>query len=43
MTFKAIKNLYKRGRITIEGVADAVEKGLISAAQYTEITGEAFK
>lgn len=40
--FKAIQNLYKRGRINKDGVADAVRKGIITAEQYTEITGEAY-
>lgn len=38
--YNAILNLYKRNRITKAAVADAVKKGIITAGQYTEITGE---
>lgn len=41
--YKAIKNLYKRGRIDKSGVAEAVEKGMITPEQYAEITGEDYK
>lgn len=40
--FKAIQNLYKRGRIDKAGVASAVVKGMITAAEYTKITGEVY-
>lgn len=40
--FKAIANLYKRGRIDKAGVLDAVAKGLITAEEYGRITGEAY-
>ena len=37
---KAINTLYRAKRITIEGVRQAVEKGVITKEQYTEITGK---
>ena len=40
--YNAILNLYRRKHITKMGVADAVKKGIITADQYTEITGEAY-
>ena len=40
--FKAIQNLYKHGRLDKNGVADAVVKGLITAAEYQTITGEEY-
>lgn len=40
--FKAIQNLYKRGRITKAGVYDAVAKGIINEEQYIQITGEVY-
>ena len=40
--FKAIQNLYNRGRLDKHGVADAVAKGLITAVEYEQITGEAY-
>ena len=39
---KAIRTLYRAKRITIEGVRQAVEDGLITEAEYTEITGEQY-
>ena len=36
---KAINNLYKRGKITIEGVAQAVKDGTITPEEYEMITG----
>lgn len=38
--FERIKKLYDEGRIFEDGVRNAVSKGLITAAQYKEITGE---
>lgn len=38
--FEAIRNLYKRGRIDVEGVRAAAAKGLITAEQCAEILGE---
>lgn len=40
---KAVRTLYRAKRITIDGVRKAVADGLITAAEYTEITGEVFK
>ena len=39
---KAIKTLYRAKRITIEGVKQAVVDGIITEAEYTEITGEQY-
>lgn len=39
---KAINTLYKANRITIDGVRQAVEDGIITPAEYTEITGEEY-
>ena len=40
---KAIRTLYKAGRITLEGVKQAVVEGVITEEQYTEITGKEYK
>lgn len=40
---KAIRTLYRAKRITIEGVRQAVEDGLITAEEYAKITGEEYK
>ena len=37
---KALANLYRRNKITIEGLKKAVNDGTITANEYTEITGE---
>lgn len=37
---KALQNLYKRGKITIEGLQKAVEDGIITEAEYHLIVGE---
>lgn len=39
---KAIRTLYRAKRITIEGVRQAVEDGIITAEQFSEITGEQY-
>lgn len=39
---KAIRTLYRMGRITIDGVRQAVVDGLITAEDYKEITGETY-
>ena len=39
---KAIQTLYRAGRITKEGVRQAVEKGIITTQEYYIITGEYF-
>ena len=45
MTVKAsaIKTLYRAKRITIEGVHQAVENGLITVAEFEEISGKEYK
>ena len=40
---KAIRTLYRAKRITIDGVRQAVVDGLITEAEYTEITGEVYQ
>jgi hypothetical protein len=40
--YNAILNLYRRNRITKSAVASAVQKGVITADQYADITGEAY-
>ncbi len=42
MTFARIKWNYEKGLWSKQMVALAVRKGVISAAQYTEITGEGY-
>ena len=39
---KAIKTLYKAKRITIDGVKQAVVDGIITEAEFTQITGEEY-
>lgn len=38
---KAIRTLYRAKRISIDGVKQAVVDGIITEAEYTEITGKA--
>ncbi len=40
---KKIEKWYKQGLWTAEMVANAVKKGIITAADYEEITGEAYE
>ena len=40
---KAIKTLYRAGRISIEGVGRAVADGIITEAEYGMITGLEYK
>ena len=40
---KAIRTLYRAKRISIEGIRKAVEDGLISPAEYKEITGKEYE
>lgn len=40
--FERIKALYKSGKLSKDGVANAVELGLITAEQYAEIVGEEY-
>lgn len=39
---KAIRTLYRAKRVTLESVKKLVGDGLITAAQYTEITGKEY-
>lgn len=39
---RAILTLYRVKRITIGGVKQAVVSGVITAAEYVQITGEAY-
>jgi uncharacterized XkdX family phage protein len=41
--FKTIKNFYDKGLWSKAKVADAVEKGLITAEEYELITGEPYE
>ena len=43
MSFEIIKRNYDRGLWTKQMVSKAVEKGVITAKQYKEITGEIYK
>ena len=43
MTYETILKNYKRGLWNKKMVAMAVRKGIISAAQYEEMTGEVYK
>ena len=40
---KAMENLYRRNKITKEGLRQAVVDGVITAEEYTEITGKDYK
>ena len=37
---KAMNNLYRRNKVTKEGLKQAVMDGVITEAEYREITGE---
>lgn len=39
---RAIKNLYRRGRITIDGVREAVSGGVITEQEFEQITGQEY-
>ena len=39
---KAMATLYRRNKVTKDGLKQAVEDGVITAAEYAEITGEAY-
>ena len=43
MNYETIKRNYERGLWTEQMVRVAVRKGVITKAQYEEITGEAYK
>lgn len=38
----AVRTLYRANRIDLDGVCQAVVEGLITAAEYEMITGEAY-
>lgn len=40
---KAMATLYRAKRITLDGVKQAVVDGIITEAEYTEITGKKYK
>ena len=39
---KAIRTLYRAKRINLDGVKQAVADGIITAAEYAEITGKEY-
>lgn len=39
---KTLQNLYKRHKVTIEGLRKAVQDGTITPEEYLEITGEVY-
>lgn len=39
---KAMANLYRRNKVTKEGLKQAVVDGVLTAAEYQEMTGEAY-
>ena len=39
---RALANLYRRSKLTIDGLKRAVVDGVITAAEYQEITGEVY-
>lgn len=39
---KALQNLYRRGKVAIEGLRKAVEDGVITAAEFRIITGQEY-
>lgn len=39
---KAMASLYRRKKVTKEGLQQAVVDGVITAAEYQEMTGEAY-
>lgn len=41
--FARIKRLYDAGKLDDAGVRNAVEKGMITPAQYKEITGHDYE
>lgn len=40
---KAMANLYRRKKITKDGLKQSVADGVITAAEYEKITGKTFK
>lgn len=41
--FERLKRLYDSGKLTKEGLRNAVGKGLINADEYEQITGEKYR
>lgn len=41
--FETLKRLYNEGRLSDEGLANAVVKGWITQEQYTEISGNPYE
>ena len=39
---KAMATLYRRNKVTKDGLKQAAEDGVITATEYAEITGEAY-
>ena len=39
---RAMANLYRRGKVTKDGLQQAVADGVITAAEYEEIKGEIY-
>jgi uncharacterized XkdX family phage protein len=42
MLVNSLKRLYDAGRLTKEQIAERVDRGTITAAEYQQITGEVF-
>lgn len=40
--FERLKRLYDSGKLTKDGLKNAVAKGLITADDYSKITGEVY-
>lgn len=40
---RAMANLYRNGRVTIDGLKQAVVDGVITADEYKKITGEVYQ
>lgn len=40
---RALQNLYRRGKITIDGLQQAVRDNVITAEEYEIITGKPYK
>ncbi|WP_195608738.1 XkdX family protein [Intestinimonas butyriciproducens] len=39
---KALANLYRRGKVTEDGLKQAAADGVITAGEYRDITGEEY-
>lgn len=40
---KAMANLYRRNKVTKDGLKQAVEDGVLTAGEYETITGESYE